>query len=74
MDDPAVNKNAGVGPAIMTESKTAGEARLRFAIKSSKETNQIVPRIHPREARSKGHWGMSEWLSFFVPPFFRLEQ
>jgi len=53
MKHPAINKNAGLCPALMTESKPQAAKRLRLRLDESRETNQIVPKIYPREARSK---------------------
>jgi len=53
---------------MRTESKTAGcETRLR--LETSMEMHQVAATFHIREARSNGQVWMSEWLSFFVPPF-----
>jgi len=58
---------------MRTESKTAGcETRLR--LETSMEMHQVAATFHIREARSNGQVWMSEWLSFFVPPFRILEQ
>jgi hypothetical protein len=54
----------------MTESKTAGCEAATPAVEGSKETNQIVSKIHLQKARSKLAWEKKCWMSLFFRASF----